>query len=104
MTVSGSTGHLLITVSNSSNDGIHPGALLSNHQAGTATAGLASSTGITVQLNYWAAIHTAPCAAAKTVMGTKLNQRRASNVRWENAPLTPLSGRHLKLSRERLSS
>lgn len=105
MTVSGSTGHLLITVSNSSNDGIYSGALLSNHQAGTATAGLASSTGTTVQLNYWAAIHTAPCAVAKTVMGTKLNQRRAStNVRWENASPTPLSGRHLKLSRERLSS
>lgn len=91
MTVSGSIGHLLITVSNFSNDGIHPGALLSNHQEGTATVGLASSTGTTAQLNYWAAIHTAPCAVAKTVMGTKLNQRRArTNVRWENAPPSPV--------------
>jgi len=58
----GLIGHLLIIVSNSSNNDIHPGALcISNHYVndGTATVNLASLSGATVQLNYLTAIGTA---------------------------------------------
>lgn len=58
----GSVRHLLIIVSNSSNDRVHPEILcLSNHHVneGTEMVGLASLTRATAQLNYSSAICTA---------------------------------------------
>ena len=73
----GSIGHLLIIVSNSSHDHIHPGALcISNHHVneGIAMVNLTSLTGAIVQLNYPAAICMA--SAVKNIgVGKKFSQR-----------------------------